>query len=446
MSTNNFLMQIEDVFSITGRGTVITGIIKSGVINSNDTVYISGNQYIITGIEKNRQLVSSARANEAVGLLIKGVPVNQFHKGDIVTGNINANIDDTLFDNSNTSPTCKSCGGNVTKDGSVYICSQCGEVFKDENAVERGNVTINTKIKNTINARSSEMTERLNNLYSVARRAKEDHNDEQAEKYYDMILFDDPNSWEAVYYTTYFNVIQSKIGQISHAADKLGNCLNSVFNLIDEYVPSGEEAQAISEVFTKTKEFAHLLHDNARSHYMRFKDTSGSSTEYLSRCSSVYYLLCELGDQLEKRYSNNPAIGHMCATAWKDGIQIRLNSGVYTEESKHHILSYAEKIKKYDPSYDGVRINNGGCYVATCVYGSYDCPEVWTLRRFRDYTLDETWYGRAFIKTYYAISPTLVQMFGGTQWFKKMWKKRLDKMVKKLNDKGFDNTKYIDKY
>ncbi|NLX93020.1 MAG: hypothetical protein GXZ02_03995, partial [Clostridiales bacterium] len=49
----------------------------------------------------------------------------------------------------------------------------------------------------------------------------------------------------------------------------------------------------------------------------------------------------------------------------------------------------------------GSQISNiqgtGGCYVATAVYGSYDCPQVWTLRRYRDYTLAETWYGRAFI-------------------------------------------------
>ena len=38
--------------------------------------------------------------------------------------------------------------------------------------------------------------------------------------------------------------------------------------------------------------------------------------------------------------------------------------------------------------------SNNGCYIATCVYGSYDCPEVWTLRRFRDCTLEKTWYGR----------------------------------------------------
>lgn len=62
--------------------------------------------------------------------------------------------------------------------------------------------------------------------------------------------------------------------------------------------------------------------------------------------------------------------------------------------------------------------STGGCYVATAVYGSYDCPQVWTLRRFRDYTLAETWYGRAYIRTYYAISPTLVKWFGKTDWFK----------------------------
>lgn len=88
---------------------------------------------------------------------------------------------------------------------------------------------------------------------------------------------------------------------------------------------------------------------------------------------------------------------------------------------------------------------SGGCYVATAVYGSYDCPQVWTLRRFRDNTLAATWYGRAFIRTYYAISPTLVKWFGNTNWFKKLWKGKLDRMVSDLNKKGVENTPYDDK-
>lgn len=85
-----------------------------------------------------------------------------------------------------------------------------------------------------------------------------------------------------------------------------------------------------------------------------------------------------------------------------------------------------------------------GCYVATCVYGSYDCPQVWTLRRFRDNALVPTWYGRAFIRTYYAVSPTLVKWFGNTAWFKKLWRGKLDSLVRVLQSKGVEDTPYTD--
>lgn len=88
---------------------------------------------------------------------------------------------------------------------------------------------------------------------------------------------------------------------------------------------------------------------------------------------------------------------------------------------------------------------NKGCYVATCVYGSYDCPEVWTLRRFRDNTLIATWYGRLFVRVYYAVSPTLVKWFGKTSWFKRICRGKLDKMVAKLNSNGVECTPYQDK-
>ena len=86
-----------------------------------------------------------------------------------------------------------------------------------------------------------------------------------------------------------------------------------------------------------------------------------------------------------------------------------------------------------------------GCYVATAVYGSYDCPEVWTLRRYRDYILAKTWYGCTFIHIYYAISPTIVKWFGHTEWFKKIWKRKLDRMVSNLQAKGVEDTPYEDR-
>lgn len=87
---------------------------------------------------------------------------------------------------------------------------------------------------------------------------------------------------------------------------------------------------------------------------------------------------------------------------------------------------------------------SGGCYVATCVYGSYDCPPVWTLRRFRDNTLSQNPFGRMFIRMYYAISPTIVKMFGNYKWFHNMWKNPLNRLVSKLQKIGIESTPYKD--
>lgn len=126
----------------------------------------------------------------------------------------------------------------------------------------------------------------------------------------------------------------------------------------------------------------------------------------------------------------------ICPFYMTDGaLWVNLRNNVHAELRKIHPNSEALKVKS----------SSGCCYVATAVYGSYDCPEVWTLRRFRDDTLAETWYGRAFVKTYYAISPTLVKWFGHTEWFKKMWRGTLDRMVNKLQTKGFESTPYEDK-
>lgn len=117
------------------------------------------------------------------------------------------------------------------------------------------------------------------------------------------------------------------------------------------------------------------------------------------------------------------------------------------QEKVNEIMECHQKIKEIDPSYvipKRPSTKSGGCYVATSVYGSYDCPEVWTLRRYRDYKLAQSWFGRAFIYSYYAVSPSLVRLFGDKKWFRKMWKSKLDRMVKKLQDYGYDSTPYND--
>jgi len=84
-----FLMPVEDVFSITGRGTVLTGRIETGVINVGDAVEIIGlgekpKTSVCTGVEMFRKLLDSGEAGDNVGLLMRGIDKNEVKRGMVV--------------------------------------------------------------------------------------------------------------------------------------------------------------------------------------------------------------------------------------------------------------------------------------------------------------------------------------------------------------------------
>jgi len=85
----DFLMPIEDVFSITGRGTVATGRIESGVINSSDAVDIIGMgaeklKSVVTGVEMFRKILDRGEAGDNVGLLLRGIDKDQIRRGMVI--------------------------------------------------------------------------------------------------------------------------------------------------------------------------------------------------------------------------------------------------------------------------------------------------------------------------------------------------------------------------
>ncbi|MCX6274086.1 MAG: elongation factor Tu [Bacteroidetes bacterium] len=84
-----FLMPVEDVFSITGRGTVATGRIERGVINSGEEVDIIGMQELsmkstVTGVEMFRKILDRGEAGDNVGLLLRGIEKDQIRRGMVV--------------------------------------------------------------------------------------------------------------------------------------------------------------------------------------------------------------------------------------------------------------------------------------------------------------------------------------------------------------------------
>ncbi|PSK92874.1 translation elongation factor 1A (EF-1A/EF-Tu) [Murinocardiopsis flavida] len=84
-----FLMPIEDVFSITGRGTVVTGRIERGVVNVNETVDIVGikdtkQTTTVTGVEMFRKLLDQGQAGDNVGLLLRGIKREDVERGQVI--------------------------------------------------------------------------------------------------------------------------------------------------------------------------------------------------------------------------------------------------------------------------------------------------------------------------------------------------------------------------
>jgi elongation factor Tu len=84
-----FLMPVEDVFSITGRGTVATGRIEQGVVNTGDTVEIVGihpqtSSTVVTGVEMFRKILDEGRAGDNVGCLLRGIKREEIERGQVL--------------------------------------------------------------------------------------------------------------------------------------------------------------------------------------------------------------------------------------------------------------------------------------------------------------------------------------------------------------------------
>lgn len=103
-------------------------------------------------------------------------------------------------------------------------------------------------------------------------------------------------------------------------------------------------------------------------------------------------------------------------------------------------ISYANKVAEISTEKE----TNEGCYIATAVYNSYDCPQVWTFRRFRDQVLYKSFLGRLFVKIYYTVSPLLVKKYGKSSWFNGLFLKILNCFARILQKIGFESTPYVD--
>lgn len=341
---------------------------------------------------------------------------------------------------------CEMCSSNnVVKTDGFFVCQNCGTKYSIEEAKK-----LFVEIDNS---------KELENSLVIARRALKNSDWASAQAAYERILLSNPMNWEAFFYLAYCKAWQCRLVDICDAVDSVNNTTKEIVNILSQ---SGEDDnEKICKLITSDLyRLTDVLLENACRKYQDL--ITSSDSDYKARmlksvmATPTVLLYWQL---IISELCNNKQL--IIDVSKKAGAQlIKANRALYNTNTMdpflYKNLSNCEKLIHLngEPNFSfNVKpanhsltpVGTTGCYVATCVYGSYDCPQVWTLRRYRDYTLAETWYGRAFIHTYYAISPTLVKWFGHTNWFKRMWRGKLDRMVGKLNSKGVMDTPYEDR-
>lgn len=352
--------------------------------------------------------------------------------------------------------TCEMCGSaDLIKHEGVYQCQSCGTKYSIEEAKK---MMIQGRVDVTGSTVKIDTSEKLDKLLKIARRAKDSENSENAAKYYELALLEDPSCWEASFYSVYFSAMNYTVGNIKSAAVSVSKSIDTTLGLIEENVPNPEDQQiAIAEVSARCKAISDMLFTASLKSYRDALEygtesldvLSDAKYEFIDRACASIDIMYIFGDHIVGTFGDNRNLCGLAAEAWKSGIEnhstvIRMSPDQNTTNAiRSVIMQYTEKVRQYDTSFQPPE-ETSACYIATAVYGSYDCPQLWTLRRYRDNTLAMSWYGRAFIRAYYVLSPRFVECFGDIRWLRKILKKELDKIVDGLQSKGVSCRPYED--
>lgn len=344
---------------------------------------------------------------------------------------------------------CEMCGSTeiVRKDG-LYVCQACGTKYSIEDAKKmmmEGTVKIDGPVK-------IDESESLSNLRTLAQRASEAKDWDRAYLYYEKILLLEPNDFDAYHSTQFYRAFlvnqQNLFSELSSRLFVFKNAIPTLNKLLKENFEGQNVTQKAISVWDPVfKNCEALWNDNVGRMSSCISFTTDQAKQQrneqnmkiiMANCVAVIDFMFALVKDIHSQYGTS--IHSWYITYAKSAANFASRTKDCPKKTLDAINNF---VKNIEPNY--IPQQKAGCYIATAVYGSYDCPEVWTLRRFRDYTLVETWYGRAFIRAYYAISPTLVKWFGKSRWFKTLCLAPLDKLVSHLQENGVESTPYKDR-
>ena len=228
--------------------------------------------------------------------------------------------------------------------------------------------------------------ENQNKYLLLARRAREEDNAEDAQKYYDMVRTEDPDNAEAKFFYSYYHMYSGKVGEAVHNYLSLCKGIDSTLKMIIASEITAEEKKALIKAILNCTMNAY---SSAESAYYKvntgsiveikeaydkavkniigtYTDNFGEDQELfeininikLSKLSTSMYdtPFYNLGDEIESKYSSNPELMKKAVDLWKKGIDkgralIFMPGDSQKAKRDENVAKYGAKIQKYDPTY-----------------------------------------------------------------------------------------------
>ena len=362
---------------------------------------------------------------------------------------------------------CTQCGANIEVDPSkdAGICKYCGTAFVTEKAINNYNVNITNNFDGAnINVLGCD----IENLITIGQAALDVGNSQEAYEYSNRALELDAKSAKAwilkMHAVGSFATIEDdktteiisygyKAIEASNEDDEIRkevylDWLVTATSMIDNITNHLSDVDELKARVRRNETYS-ILHDESLlrdvalqvvANALNFAFTIPKDYSLTKDCltdkyidiANKYLLFCEKDLARTELYRSAALAAEPLVTERKDTLS-QIKDRIPADKHERIVGPEIRPPK------------SSGCYIATAVYGSYNCPEVWTLRRFRDYYLDEHALGRLFIKCYYMLSPALVRKYGDAKWFQITWRRLLNKFVEKLIKNGYKDTPYRDK-
>lgn len=357
---------------------------------------------------------------------------------------------------------CEMCGNSdLIKQDGVFVCQFCGTKYTLEearNLMIEGVVEVSGTVK-------IDASNELKNLKELAQRAANANDYEKAQQYYDQILLRDPSDWRNNFYAKYYKAMNCSIktpDDITSIGHETDGVIKVVLEMIQNTITSPDELRkALEEFATQLVALSKALTFEGERAYWKIETAAGGFVHvgrqtyenWAYSIDVVRSMVYGAGENIVEMFGEE--YGDVAVICWKGMLSSRIQHPVVLNYEEAYKIKYSKLIHMYDPSFpvydpppkpkeSPSRSKINGCYIATAVYGSYNCPQVWVLRRFRDNTLAKSVFGRTLIKLYYFISPWLVRHFAHVKWIKNMWHCTLDLLVDKLKNNGVQDTQYTD--